>query len=290
MKHGKVDMNELVIGSGELAEGDVWVKVRTRMFLNRGDEVPGLWGAGDDGICFRLKDREVIAGLRYAVEGMRVGGRREVVISPHLSYGENGIPGWIPPHALLRGELELVAVGQPGEPIPLPRMTRPGRMLSIIACGEESSRLPRWCLSFHDRHDPHYPSQCCLGLEWSTRDDGKWGARTTQKQNIKIPLDPLDVEWMIGTAKDLPSAHPSDCLGIDEVHTHGGYSPTRANSDSVICRSVSICDCEKGEYQTICYLRENSPLWTEEEWGKNITALVQPHLTEAPWRLKAKKR
>lgn len=290
MKHGKVDMNELVIGSGELAEGDVWIKVRTRMFLNRGDAVPGLWDAGDDVLCFRLKDREVIAGLRYAVEGMRVGGRREVIISPHLAYGESGIPGLIPPHALLRGELELVAVGQPGEPMPMPRMTRPGRILSIHAWGEESSRLPRWHLSFHDRHDPHYPSQCCLGLEWSTRDDGKWGARTAQKRNIKLPLDPTEIERLIETAKHLPAVHPAYCLGIDEVHSHGGYSPPRANTDSVICRSVSLFNCENKEYQTVCYLRENSPFWTETEWGKTIMAWVQPHLTEAPWRQKAKER
>jgi FKBP-type peptidyl-prolyl cis-trans isomerase len=43
-----------------------------------------------------LGRRESIAGLRYGIPGMRVGGTREIVISPHLAYGEVGIPGRIP--------------------------------------------------------------------------------------------------------------------------------------------------------------------------------------------------
>ena len=94
---------------------------------------------------------------------------------------------------------------------------------------------------------------------------------------------------MIAGAMHLPAAHAADCLGIHEVHTHGGYSPTRANIDSVICRSIALYDYGKGEYQMNCYVRDNSPVWTDSEWGMTIMALVEPHLTEAPWRQKKAK-
>ena len=100
MNNLKVRFTEIVVGSGALAEGKVWVRVRTRMFLNRGDEVKGLWGNDDYGMGFFLQDREIIAGLRYATEGMRVGGRRKVTIPPHLAFREIGLQEMIPPNAL----------------------------------------------------------------------------------------------------------------------------------------------------------------------------------------------
>ena len=284
MKNPKIEYTEKIVGSGALAAGDVWVRVRTRIFLNCGEEVTGLWGNDDAGIRFRLLDREIIPGLRSAVDGMRVGGRREVTISPHLAFGETGIPGRIPPNALLRGEFELLEVGQPGAPIPAPPEARSGTSLSIQACAEESSRLPRWHLVFHDRHCPHYPAKCSLILEWSTRTDGKWGSRSAQHRTVEITMSSEEIDWMIETGKRLPTDHASECLH-DQVHTHGGYSPTRANTDSVICWYISMV--ENGHYQQVCYLRENSSVWMETDWGKKVMALVQPHLTEAPWRLKA---
>lgn len=51
--------------------------------------------------CIALNNRELIAGFRYGIEGMRVGGRRKYQASPHLCYREIGVPGSIPPNALL---------------------------------------------------------------------------------------------------------------------------------------------------------------------------------------------
>lgn len=51
----------------------------------------------------------VIAGFTQGVNGMRVGGRRRVIIPPELGYGPQGSGGTIPGNATLIFELELVA-------------------------------------------------------------------------------------------------------------------------------------------------------------------------------------
>jgi FKBP-type peptidyl-prolyl cis-trans isomerase len=50
-------------------------------------------------------------GLFYGVEGMRIGGTRRLEIAPHLAYGVRGVPGVIPPGALLIAEVAILAAG-----------------------------------------------------------------------------------------------------------------------------------------------------------------------------------
>jgi hypothetical protein len=56
----------------------------------------------------RVNRSEMIPGLCYAVQGMRIGGYRKVAISPHLACGDKGIPDEIPPHAVLIAEIEVL--------------------------------------------------------------------------------------------------------------------------------------------------------------------------------------
>ena len=44
----------------------------------------------------------------YGVEGMRIGGTRRLEIAPHLAYGERGVPGSIPPNAMLIVEITIL--------------------------------------------------------------------------------------------------------------------------------------------------------------------------------------
>ena len=54
---------------------------------------------------------QVIAGWEEGIPGMRVGGRRTLVIPPHLAYGTQGAGGGIiPPNAVLVFQVDLVAV------------------------------------------------------------------------------------------------------------------------------------------------------------------------------------
>jgi FKBP-type peptidyl-prolyl cis-trans isomerase len=56
----------------------------------------------------------VIRGWDLGLEGMHVGGRRILVIPPHLGYGTRGMGGVIPPDATLVFEVEMVEVIKPG--------------------------------------------------------------------------------------------------------------------------------------------------------------------------------
>jgi FKBP-type peptidyl-prolyl cis-trans isomerase len=66
----------------------------------------------DDGATLvtdlRIDRENLFAGLFKGIEGMRIGGRRKLKISPHLAYGEAGIEGRIPAQAVIIAEIEFI--------------------------------------------------------------------------------------------------------------------------------------------------------------------------------------
>ena len=104
-----VTVEELTIGTGERAAAGTIVTIQYRGVLTRGDP---FRSSSDEGQPLRVHvgRREVIAGLELGLLGMRVGGRRRLVISPPLAYGTRGVPGSIPPNAVLILEVELLDV------------------------------------------------------------------------------------------------------------------------------------------------------------------------------------
>ncbi len=102
-------ITDLEIGSGAEAVAGQTVSVNYRGSLTNGKEFDSSYGRGP--FSFRLGGGQVIKGWDEGVAGMKVGGKRRLVIPPDLGYGSRGAGGVIPPDATLIFEVELLRVG-----------------------------------------------------------------------------------------------------------------------------------------------------------------------------------
>jgi peptidylprolyl isomerase len=74
-----------------------------------GEEFDASYNRGEP-LSFRLGVGQVISGWDQGVQGMKVGGRRQLVIPPHLGYGDRGAGGVIKPGETLIFVVDLVEV------------------------------------------------------------------------------------------------------------------------------------------------------------------------------------
>ena len=151
-----IEIRDLTIGTGAVATKE-WVAVTNiREFLRRGDEVSQspLLGAQRS---IDLRRRDCIAGLLKGIPGMRVGGVREIIISPHLAYGEAGIPGRIPANALLRCVVELIGIRKCSAVLPDDWI--PGKILMVSHYREMNDEQMNWSLTLNERGKDVYKRQ-----------------------------------------------------------------------------------------------------------------------------------
>jgi hypothetical protein len=102
-------ITDLVVGEGAEARSGQTVVVNYRGTLTNGKEFDSSYGRGP--FSFPLGGGRVIAGWDEGVAGMKVGGKRRLVIPPDLAYGSRGAGGVIPPDATLIFEVELLRIG-----------------------------------------------------------------------------------------------------------------------------------------------------------------------------------
>jgi peptidylprolyl isomerase len=74
-----------------------------------GEEFDASYNRGTP-LQFRIGVGQVIQGWDQGVEGMKVGGRRQLVIPPHLGYGDRGAGGVIKPGETLIFVVDLLGV------------------------------------------------------------------------------------------------------------------------------------------------------------------------------------
>ncbi|MBC8268364.1 MAG: FKBP-type peptidyl-prolyl cis-trans isomerase [Rhodospirillaceae bacterium] len=104
-------ITDQVVGSGGEASNLSKVTVNYTGWLMDGTQFDS--SIGREPFVFTLGAGMVIPGWDMGVKGMKVGGKRELIIPPHLAYGKRGAGSVIPPGSKLRFEVELLAVAAP---------------------------------------------------------------------------------------------------------------------------------------------------------------------------------
>jgi FKBP-type peptidyl-prolyl cis-trans isomerase len=105
----ELKMTDSKVGSGAEAVANKKVTVHYRGTLMDGKEFDSSYNRKTP-FSFTLGTGQVIKGWDEGVKGMKVGGKRTLMIPPHLAYGERGAGGVIPPNAPLKFEVELLNV------------------------------------------------------------------------------------------------------------------------------------------------------------------------------------
>jgi FKBP-type peptidyl-prolyl cis-trans isomerase len=101
------------IGVGETATAGQYVTVHYTGWLWENGEKGEKFDSSldrNDPFEFGLGQGMVIQGWDEGVQGMKIGGKRSLIIPPELGYGARGAGGVIPPNATLLFEVELLGV------------------------------------------------------------------------------------------------------------------------------------------------------------------------------------
>ena len=99
-------------GTGAEAKHGQDVRVHYTGWLHNGGQQGAKFDSSvdrGDPFSFSLGAGMVIKGWDEGVAGMKVGGKRTLIIPPQLGYGARGAGGVIPPGATLRFDVELLA-------------------------------------------------------------------------------------------------------------------------------------------------------------------------------------
>ncbi|ATY15814.1 peptidylprolyl isomerase [Amycolatopsis sp. AA4] len=106
----ELQINDIKVGDGPEAKPGNAVSVH---YVGVSHSTGGQFDASYDRgapLEFQLGAGQVIPGWDQGVTGMKVGGRRQLVIPPHLAYGERGAGGVIAPNETLIFVVDLVGV------------------------------------------------------------------------------------------------------------------------------------------------------------------------------------
>ena len=105
----ELEISDIWEGDGVVANAGDTVQVHyVGVAYSTGEEFDASWSRGAP-LEFRLGVGQVIAGWDQGVQGMRVGGRRQLIIPPALAYGDRGAGRAIGPGETLIFVCDLVS-------------------------------------------------------------------------------------------------------------------------------------------------------------------------------------
>ena len=104
-----LSISELSVGEGAEATAGQTVVVHYRGTLEDGTQFDASYDRGTP-FSFPLGAGRVIKGWDEGVQGMKIGGKRKLIIPSDLAYGSRGAGGVIPPNATLIFEVELLDI------------------------------------------------------------------------------------------------------------------------------------------------------------------------------------
>ncbi|SEM54635.1 FKBP-type peptidyl-prolyl cis-trans isomerase [Streptacidiphilus jiangxiensis] len=105
-----LQIRDIWVGDGAEAKAGDMVKVHyVGVAFSSGEEFDASWNRGTP-LQFKLGVGQVIAGWDQGVKGMKVGGRRELIIPAHLAYGDRGAGSAIAPGETLIFVCDLMGV------------------------------------------------------------------------------------------------------------------------------------------------------------------------------------
>ena len=108
----KLVKKDIVTGKGRKAKpGDKASVQYVGVSWSTGEKFDASWDRGGTPFEFPLGGGQVIQGWDKGIVGMRVGGRRELIIPPAQAYGPNGYPPAIGPNETLVFVVDLVKLG-----------------------------------------------------------------------------------------------------------------------------------------------------------------------------------
>jgi peptidylprolyl isomerase len=103
-------VKDLITGSGPAAAANRTVTVNyVGALYSTGKEFDSSWSRNQP-FTTPLSAGAVIPGWVHGIQGMKVGGRRELIIPPALAYGKSGSPPTIPPNSTLVFVVDLLSV------------------------------------------------------------------------------------------------------------------------------------------------------------------------------------
>jgi peptidylprolyl isomerase len=106
----ELHITEIWEGDGAVAKPGDTVQVHyVGVAYSTGEEFDASWDRGEP-LEFRLGAGQVISGWDQGVAGMKVGGRRQLIIPPGMAYGDRGAGNQIRPGETLIFVCDLVSV------------------------------------------------------------------------------------------------------------------------------------------------------------------------------------